>query len=99
MQASNNTVLTLPVSGPALTSLFPDLPQHLGISWPNRPCQNWMLLVSSLAHSTSAPVSPVTQPALPDYIQHSIEGVNVATAIAAYITDGHAELTPSLVLP
>ena len=74
MQASHHTVLTLFVSGPALTSPSPDLPRHLGISWPNCPCQNWMLLVSSPTRSPSALVSPVTQPALPDYIQQQYRG-------------------------
>ena len=59
-------ILTLPVSGPALTSLSPFLSPPLGISSPSCSCQKWLSLVPLSAHSPSAPVSPLPQPAQSD---------------------------------
>ena len=59
-------ILTLPVSGPALTSLSPFLFLPLGISSPTCPCQKWLPLVPLSAHPPSAPASLLPQPAQSD---------------------------------
>ena len=59
-------ILTLPVSGTALTSLSPFLSLPLGISFPSCPCQKWLPLVPLSAHPPSAPASLLPQPAQSD---------------------------------